>query len=82
MPQVLRHRLDELRERLGPDEAAVWELESVCTSLEKLAPRAEPDAAKIAERAREKEVAKRRLRARFADPPARRLKRGRPLFVT
>ncbi|HET9597680.1 MAG TPA: alpha-amylase family glycosyl hydrolase, partial [Anaeromyxobacteraceae bacterium] len=63
VPQVLRHRLEELRERLGPGDASVWELESICTSLEKLAPRSETDAAKVAERAREKEVAKRRLHA-------------------
>ncbi len=63
VPQVLRHRLEELRTRLGPDEPSVWELESICTSLEKLAPRSETDPAKVAERAREKEVAKRRLHA-------------------
>ena len=61
VPQVLRHRLEELREQLGPEEASVWELESICTSLEKLAPRGETDPAKVEERAREKEVAKRRL---------------------
>src|SRR5919201_6939307 len=61
VPQVLRHRLEELRARLGPEEPSVWELESICTSLEKLAPRSETDPGKVAERAREKEVAKRRL---------------------
>ena len=61
VPQVLRHRLEELREKLGPEDVNVWELESICTSLEKLAPRHETDPAKVAERAREKEVAKRRL---------------------
>jgi (1->4)-alpha-D-glucan 1-alpha-D-glucosylmutase len=63
VPQVLRHRLEELRGRLGPEEPSVWELESICTSLEKLAPRSETDPGKVAERAREKEVAKRRLHA-------------------
>jgi (1->4)-alpha-D-glucan 1-alpha-D-glucosylmutase len=63
VPQVLRHRLEELRAKLGPEEPSVWELESICTSLEKLAPRSETDPAKVAERAREKEVAKRRLHA-------------------
>jgi (1->4)-alpha-D-glucan 1-alpha-D-glucosylmutase len=63
VPQVLRHRLEELREKLGPEEPSVWELESICTSLQKLAPRSETDPAKVAERAREKEVAKRRLHA-------------------
>ena len=70
VPHVLRHRLDELRERLGHDEADVWELESICTSLEKLAPRFEADAAKVAERAREKEVAKRRLGVLCQQSPA------------
>ena len=63
VPQVLRLRLEELRARLGPEEPSVWELESICTSLEKLAPRSETDRAKVEERAREKEVAKRRLQA-------------------
>ncbi len=61
VPQVLRHRLEELRQRLGSEEPSVWELESICASLEKLAPRSETDPAKVEERAREKEVAKRRL---------------------
>jgi len=61
VPQVLSHRLEELRDALGPEEPSVWELESICTSLQKLAPRSETDAQKVAERAREKEVAKRRL---------------------
>jgi len=63
VPQVLRLRLEELRQKLGPEEPSVWELESICTSLEKLAPRSETDTAKVEERAREKEVAKRRLHA-------------------
>jgi (1->4)-alpha-D-glucan 1-alpha-D-glucosylmutase len=62
VPQVLRHRLEELRARHAAEDDAVWELESICTSLDKLAPRHETDPAKVAERAREKEVAKRRLR--------------------
>ena len=70
VPQVLRFRLEELRERLGPEEPDVWELESICTSLEKLAPRYETDPAKVAERAREKEVAKRRLGALVEASPA------------
>ncbi len=61
VPLILRHRLDRLRDDLGPSDPAIWELESICTSLEKLAPRSETDPAKVAERAREKEVAKRRL---------------------
>ncbi len=63
VPQVLRHRLPLLQEELGPEHPDVWELESICTALEKLAPRHETDPAKAVERAREKEVAKRRLAA-------------------
>ena len=70
VPLVLRHRLEELRTALGPEEPGVWELESICASLEKLAPRAESDPAKVGERAREKEVAKRRLHALCESSPA------------
>jgi (1->4)-alpha-D-glucan 1-alpha-D-glucosylmutase len=61
VPMVLRHRLDALKAELAPGDEHVQDLESICTALEKLAPRTEtaPDA--VAERAREKEVAKRRL---------------------
>ena len=70
VPQVLAHRLEELREQLGPEEPSVWELESICASLEKLAPRHETDPGKVAERAREKEVAKRRLHVLCEASPA------------
>jgi (1->4)-alpha-D-glucan 1-alpha-D-glucosylmutase len=63
VPMVLRHRLPELAERLGATDAGVQELESICTALEKLAPRTETAPAARQERAREKEVAKRRLGA-------------------
>src|SRR5581483_3714693 len=43
----------------------IKELLSIITALEKLAPRSETDPEKVAERAREKEVAKRRLAALF-----------------
>jgi (1->4)-alpha-D-glucan 1-alpha-D-glucosylmutase len=64
VPKILLHRIEELR-AVGTDDPGVMELESVIASLEKLAPRGdvEPDA--VAERAREKEVAKRRLAALF-----------------
>ena len=61
VPQVLRHRLPELKQRLGEAHPHVQELESICSALEKLAPRAETDRRLVEERAREKEVAKRRL---------------------
>jgi (1->4)-alpha-D-glucan 1-alpha-D-glucosylmutase len=63
VPLVLRHGLDALRNSLGPDEPQVQELESICVSLEKLAPRTDTSPEAVADRAREKEVAKRRLAA-------------------
>jgi (1->4)-alpha-D-glucan 1-alpha-D-glucosylmutase len=63
VPLVLRHRLDALKEELGPSDPGVQDLESICTALEKLAPRSETSPEAVAERAREKEVAKRRLAA-------------------
>ncbi|ABS24533.1 malto-oligosyltrehalose synthase [Anaeromyxobacter sp. Fw109-5] len=61
VPQLLRHRLDELRGELGPGDVHYQELESICVSLEKLAPRTDTSPQAVADRAREKEVAKRRL---------------------
>jgi (1->4)-alpha-D-glucan 1-alpha-D-glucosylmutase len=72
VPIVLRHGLDALRAALGPDDPHFQELESICVSLEKLAPRTDTSADAIADRAREKEVAKRRLAALFlASAPVR-----------
>ena len=70
VPHVLRHRLEDLSARLGPEEPSLWELESICASLEKLAPRFETDPTKVEERAREKEVAKRRLQVLCETTPA------------
>jgi (1->4)-alpha-D-glucan 1-alpha-D-glucosylmutase len=63
VPRILTHRLDELKQRLGESDVHLQELQSICTALDKLAPRSEVDTEKVAERAREKEVAKRRLAA-------------------
>ncbi|HEY6002215.1 MAG TPA: malto-oligosyltrehalose synthase, partial [Anaeromyxobacter sp.] len=63
VPQVLRHRLSELRAELGPGDVHLQEIESICASLEKLAPRTDTSPQAVADRAREKEVAKRRLAA-------------------
>ncbi len=63
VPLVLRHRLDELRRELGARDPSVQELESIAVSLEKLAPRTDTSPGAVADRAREKEVAKRRLAA-------------------
>jgi (1->4)-alpha-D-glucan 1-alpha-D-glucosylmutase len=66
---VIGHRLEELRAELGAGDEKLQELESIITALDKLAPRDEVEPDKIAERAREKEVAKRRLAALFNDSP-------------
>jgi (1->4)-alpha-D-glucan 1-alpha-D-glucosylmutase len=72
VPLVLRHRLDELRRALGPADPSLQELESIAVSLEKLAPRTDTSPGAVADRAREKEVAKRRLGALLeADPRVR-----------
>ena len=60
-PRVLRHRLDALAAALGEQHADVLELLSILTSLERLPARTNLDPASIAERQREKEIAKRRL---------------------
>ena len=63
VPLVLRHRLETLRAELGPGDAHLQELESIAVSLEKLAPRTDTSPPAVEDRAREKEVAKRRLAA-------------------
>ena len=69
VPRLLAHRIDELERRLGTDDIQLQELQSIITALDKLAPRHEVDASNVAERAREKEVAKRRLAALFEASP-------------
>ena len=59
--QILRHRVDELTHDLGDEHPDLIELLSIITSLERLPPRDEQDPERLAERQREKEVAKRRL---------------------
>ncbi len=61
VPFVLRHRLESLRAEIGPSDPHYQEIESICASLEKLAPRTDTSPQAVADRAREKEVAKRRL---------------------
>ena len=60
-PRILRHGIDRLIAAHGEDHDDVIELLSIITSLERLPSRSDPDPAHIAERQREKEVAKRRL---------------------
>jgi len=66
-PRILRHRLDTLIADLGEEHAAVIELLSIITSLDRLPARTDLDPASISERQREKEVAKRRLSTLVSD---------------
>jgi (1->4)-alpha-D-glucan 1-alpha-D-glucosylmutase len=59
--RILRHRVDMLTRDLGDEHPDLIELLSIITSLERLPPREEQDPERLAERQREKEVAKRRL---------------------
>jgi (1->4)-alpha-D-glucan 1-alpha-D-glucosylmutase len=59
--QILRHRVDVLTRDLGEEQPDLIELLSIITSLERLPTRDEQDPDRLAERQREKEVAKRRL---------------------
>jgi (1->4)-alpha-D-glucan 1-alpha-D-glucosylmutase len=71
-PLVLEHDLPLLVERLGPDSPELREFLSILTALRNLPAYTVRDASKIAERQREKEVARDRL-TRLADscPPVR-----------
>ena len=60
---VLRHGLEALGERLGPEDPHFMELQSILTALDHLPPRTETDPGRRAERFREKEIVKRRLAA-------------------
>jgi (1->4)-alpha-D-glucan 1-alpha-D-glucosylmutase len=61
-PAVLRPGREQLKEILGDDSADLQELESIVTALEYLPERTETAPERIAERQREKEVIKGRLR--------------------
>jgi (1->4)-alpha-D-glucan 1-alpha-D-glucosylmutase len=65
VPLILKRGLEALQAEPNVNSVNISELLSIITALEKLAPRSEIDAEKVAERAREKEVAKRRLAALF-----------------
>lgn len=60
---ILQLMLEHLLESDSPDDEHVLELQSILTALEHLPPRTETDSQRIAERQREKEIIKRRLRA-------------------
>jgi (1->4)-alpha-D-glucan 1-alpha-D-glucosylmutase len=67
---VLRHELDALERELGPDNPARLEFLSVLTALQHLPPSSSRDADAIAERHREKEVARSRLARTVETTPA------------
>ncbi|HMJ04672.1 MAG TPA: malto-oligosyltrehalose synthase [Chthoniobacterales bacterium] len=70
-PGTYRHILNLALEQLAPfkDEDFYAELQSVMTALEYLPRRTETDQARIAERAREKEIIKKRLERRCLEAP-------------
>jgi (1->4)-alpha-D-glucan 1-alpha-D-glucosylmutase len=72
-PRVLRHRPEALENELGADSHDLREYWSIVTALSNLPSFNETDAARIAERQREKEVARERLvRLLEASDPIRR----------
>jgi (1->4)-alpha-D-glucan 1-alpha-D-glucosylmutase len=66
---VLRHRLDELEQRLGGDSAHVVEIKSIITALAHLPAQTETEPERVAERTREGLVVKRRLATLVAASP-------------
>jgi (1->4)-alpha-D-glucan 1-alpha-D-glucosylmutase len=60
---LLRFRLDELLAQLGPEHPAALELQSIITAATNLPDRDDLAPERVAERAREKEIVKRRLAA-------------------
>jgi (1->4)-alpha-D-glucan 1-alpha-D-glucosylmutase len=70
-PRTYRHILEIALEKLAPykDEDFYAELQSIITALEYLPRRTETDSERIAERAREKEIVKRRLERRGHEAP-------------
>lgn len=67
---LLSHRLEELRTQLGPESESLHEYQSIITALEHLPPPTATTLKAVAERQREKEVIKRRLRELEAREPA------------
>ena len=68
-PRVYRGAVEPLTAELGADNPALHEFLSILSSLENLPPYTEQDATRIAERHREKEVAKSRLQRLSAESP-------------
>ena len=69
-PRVLRLAVEPLSAELGADSMRVHEFQSILSSLENLPAYTEQEPARIAERHREKEVAKTRLDRLAQDEPA------------
>jgi (1->4)-alpha-D-glucan 1-alpha-D-glucosylmutase len=67
---VLKHRIDALTAQLGAEHPDLLELLSIITAIEHLPERSEQDPERIAERMREKEIAKRRLGTLVRDSAA------------
>ncbi len=67
---ILGHRLEELKEALGPTAEALLEYQSILTAVSHLPRRSETDPARVAEHLREKEVIKRRLATLTESAPA------------
>lgn len=68
-PLILRHGIEDLEEKLGPEDPALEELLSIATGCDNLPPRTETELEKVTERRREKEVIKRRLDALSQSSP-------------
>jgi (1->4)-alpha-D-glucan 1-alpha-D-glucosylmutase len=68
--QILRHRVDMLSTTLGEQHPDVLELLSIISSLERLPTRTDLNPSSVAERQREKEVAKRRLKTLVGANPS------------
>ncbi len=66
---ILQVVLDSVQEQ-GPESDSVLELQSIMTAISHLPPRTETDPERIAERHREKESVKRRLKALVESEPA------------
>ncbi|OGW49149.1 MAG: malto-oligosyltrehalose synthase [Nitrospirae bacterium GWC2_57_9] len=66
---ILRHRVQELEDRLTADHPAMAELLSIMTALKHLPSYLDTDTATIEERIREKEVIKRRINTLYHDSP-------------
>lgn len=66
---ILQHRIDELKNRFSPENPHLNELLSIITALNHLPPHTERDPEKIAERYREKEIIKKRLRNLYSENP-------------